>query len=137
MSNMILKVIGKRTEDVSFSNMCAPSPCNSSMDTGTYPYEILTVEPPAFVRDGFVSAEFKTKTLDVVEVGGRHFEVGQTSGGGRKGTWNTVSLPPGLDPAPPPREWEVVVGNDGNLYPVDRCFTSAKSMAIKVREVRP
>lgn len=49
--------------------------------------------------------------------------------------YDTAALPPG--PEPPPREWRMVVGNDGNLYRPEMCRAFAQTMTVKVREVKP
>jgi len=91
------------------------------------------------VRSGFVSAEFKRQTLDIVEVQGRYFTVGKTTFG--KHEWLSVSLPPELDPTPPPREWEVQLsqGDPASGYDTPYLFDpriKGKSPYLKTIRVR-
>jgi len=132
-------ITNRRTENIKFSRMLKPAPCNESEDAGTHSYEILTVTLPAFVRRGFVSPEIMPRTLDVIEIGGRYFEVGKSeTGSGRdKKTWLSVSLPPELDPTPPFKKWEMIVGNDGKLYRPEECFQAAQCLVVTVKEAKP
>jgi hypothetical protein len=126
-------VTNRRTENIRFSRMLAPAPCNESEDAGAFPYEILTIELSEFVRSGFVSAEFKRQTLDIVEVQGRYFTVGKTTCG--KHEWLSVSLPPELDPTPRPREWDVYCSGDKCLYDPRITGNPGNRPVFKVREV--
>lgn len=131
-------ITNRRTENITFTRMLEPAPCNRSEEAGTYPYEILTITLPAFVRQGFVSEEIMPRTLDVVEIGGRFFGVGRSETGNGLGskTWLSVSLPPELDPTPAPREWDVYASPLGKIYGVD-CGNPHNRPVFKVREVRP
>ena len=131
-------VTSVRTADVSFTRMLRPAPCNESTDVGTYPYEILTLELGAFVRNGFVSPEFKHYKTDVVVVDGRYFTVGRSETGrhDNRKTWLSVSLPPELDPTPPLREWDAYASGS-YLYDPVVTGNPENRPVFKVREVKP
>lgn len=110
--------------------MLKPAPCNQAEDAGIHLYEILTIKFNTFVHNGFVSEEFTERTMDVVDVGGRYFGVSETIGSENK--WKSVTLPPELDPAPTPREWDMWVSPTGDLVSNSDML---RRESIRVREI--
>ena len=104
-----MKLINTRKETVEFSRNIGG---NRSVDLCKMECNILTVETEGFKADGFSSAEYYLDGMlrEVVVVNERLFAVGHSTCGKRE--FLSVTLPPGLDPRPEPREWDVRVSNN-------------------------
>lgn len=127
-----MKIIDTKIEQVAFSRVIQG---NTSEDLCTIPYEVHMIMSEGFHRDNFVSNEFvKDKLTSVVKVNDRYFAVSKSTSDMKK-WWLSVTLPPGLDPRPSPKEWEVYE-NRGYLYDPRVSGNPEKRPTFKVREAK-
>lgn len=132
-----MKITNTRTSLVAFSRLVKG---NESSSLCTIPFEVHTVEFAGFKADGFIAAEFQEGlTRDVVIVDGRYFQVSRSTGN-MVDYWLSVTLPPGMDPRPQPREWKARVSKcpvTGKEYLWDNQIgrSAPQDETIRVREV--
>jgi hypothetical protein len=131
-----MKVISTRTEEIKFGRMIKG---NQSEELCSLNMEVLTIETEGFKPEvQFAAAEYPCTIIrDVVIVENRYFAVSVSEGGKKK--WLSVTLPPGLDPRPKPREWDVMVSKcsvSKIQYIYDpRCANASNPERIRVREI--